>query len=116
MGLFGGSKSTTSNTTKTNNVAFSEQGSGPAQFVNIDGSNNTVSDYGAIDRALTVAEKSLGSVEQSSQSAVNAANQASSKAIAAVSDAAKKSTQSIIENLMIWVVVGVVGYAAVKKG
>lgn len=122
--LFGSkSSSTTQNTniTKTNNQGFSEV-SGDAMAYNIEGSNNTLTDYGAVRNSLALARDVVTTNRQQFGEAVGFVTAANQNFTNEVRNLVNKQSQNNDERMLTlgkWIagaVVVVGGIAAWRKG
>lgn len=109
MGLFGGSskKSSTTNTTETNNAVTTLDNSGNegindiTTIGNVKGSGNVITlqktDYGAIDAASAIADRSLQSVDRTVDSSI-AAVKAGQSVLADIANAAQETARRAAES------------------
>jgi len=124
MGLFGGSKSTTTSQTDSRAVAdYSVLDTGGGSSVRLNGvydSDITLTDQGAVDASYAAIDNAISTIRQQSSEALQAASRATSDSIKAVVAGNKGDTQAVLGEFAKWGTLAVLGlavaWAVVNKG
>jgi len=104
------SESRTTNTTRTQNAAFSELSGSNAVAIEGEGNTISLSDFGAIGAARDIASQAFDQVELSGKSAAETV----SRAVAAVSESNREESENIVNNVKTVAILGVITWGAVQ--